>query len=172
MNIVDELRAIPCHMLGASGVHILEINLENLKLTREEEDGTSEALDPQDWLGSKVLEILDSTILDLLLEPTDLISGFGVLTNLEVVFLRCTTLVEVNLVKGYELPTKVKVLPVGFYLYPTSVNTLPVSVEPYLRLTFHTPKTYLHLKSEDERHNHLRDSLFTPIRVVNARRLG
>ncbi|GJW61462.1 hypothetical protein Tco_0110797 [Tanacetum coccineum] len=42
-------------------------------------------------------------------------------TNWEVVCLRGTTLVEVNLVKGHELPTIVKVLPVGFYLNPTSV---------------------------------------------------
>ncbi|GJV61333.1 hypothetical protein Tco_1467433 [Tanacetum coccineum] len=47
-----------------------------------------------------------------------------------------------------------------------------VSIKPYLRLTFHSHKTYLHLKSEDERHNHLRDSLLTPIHIVNARRLG
>ncbi|GKA18423.1 hypothetical protein Tco_0698338 [Tanacetum coccineum] len=85
-------------MLGASGVQIPENNLDNLKSTREEEDGTSEALDPQDWLGST------------------LISGFCVSTDLEVVSLRCTTLVEVILVKGHELPTKVKVLPVGFHL--------------------------------------------------------
>ncbi|GJX03182.1 retrovirus-related pol polyprotein from transposon TNT 1-94 [Tanacetum coccineum] len=42
-------------MLGASRVQIPENNLDNLKLTREEEDGTSEALDPQDWLGRKIL---------------------------------------------------------------------------------------------------------------------
>ncbi|GJS23206.1 hypothetical protein Tco_0451838 [Tanacetum coccineum] len=53
-------------------------NLDNLKSTREEEDGTSEALDTQDWLGSVVLVILDFTIIDLLLEPTDFI-GLGCL---------------------------------------------------------------------------------------------
>ncbi|GJS64548.1 hypothetical protein Tco_0890956 [Tanacetum coccineum] len=41
----------------------------------------------------------------------------------EVVFLGGTTLAEVSLVKGHELPTIVKVLPVGFHLNPTSVNT-------------------------------------------------
>ncbi|GKC50112.1 hypothetical protein Tco_1072857, partial [Tanacetum coccineum] len=44
---VDELRAVSCHMLGASGVQIPQNNLDNLKLTREV-DGTSETLDPQD----------------------------------------------------------------------------------------------------------------------------
>ncbi|GJT86843.1 hypothetical protein Tco_1068560 [Tanacetum coccineum] len=50
---------------------IPENNLDNLKSTREEEDGTSKAMDPQDWLGSKTL-----------------IFGFYVSTDLEVVSLR------------------------------------------------------------------------------------
>nr|GEW09733.1 putative reverse transcriptase domain-containing protein [Tanacetum cinerariifolium] len=70
-----------------------------MQLLREE-DGTSETVDPQDCLGSLVLEVLDSTILTLLLEPTDL-DAFG------------TTLVEVNLVKGHLFSTIVKVLPIG-----------------------------------------------------------
>ncbi|GKC75091.1 hypothetical protein Tco_1125865, partial [Tanacetum coccineum] len=41
----------------------------------------------------------------------------------EVVCLEDPTLVEANLVKGHELPTIVKVLPIGFHLNPTSVNT-------------------------------------------------
>ncbi|GKE10694.1 hypothetical protein Tco_1414245, partial [Tanacetum coccineum] len=41
----------------------------------------------------------------------------------EVVLLGGSTLAEVILVKGHELPTIVKVLPVGFHLSPTSVNT-------------------------------------------------
>nr|GEY45070.1 hypothetical protein [Tanacetum cinerariifolium] len=41
----------------------------------------------------------------------------------EVVCLGGTTLAEVILVKGHELPTIGKVLPVGFHLNPTSVNT-------------------------------------------------
>ncbi|GKD14014.1 hypothetical protein Tco_1198421 [Tanacetum coccineum] len=69
-------------------------------MTREEDDGISVALDPQ-----------------------NLISGFCVSTEWEVVFLGGTTLGEVILVKGYELPTIVKILPVGFHLNPTSVNT-------------------------------------------------
>ncbi|GKA74900.1 hypothetical protein Tco_0781278 [Tanacetum coccineum] len=47
VNKVDELRAISCHMLGTSEVQIPKNNFDNLKLTGEE-DGTSEALDPQD----------------------------------------------------------------------------------------------------------------------------
>nr|GEW20688.1 hypothetical protein [Tanacetum cinerariifolium] len=41
----------------------------------------------------------------------------------EVVFLGGTTLAEVILVKGQELPSIVKVLHVGFHLNPTSLNT-------------------------------------------------
>nr|GEZ06960.1 integrase, catalytic region, zinc finger, CCHC-type, peptidase aspartic, catalytic [Tanacetum cinerariifolium] len=44
----------------------------------------------------------------------------------------CTTLVEVTLVKGHEVPSKVKVLPMGFHLYPTSVNALPVGSMAFL----------------------------------------
>ncbi|GJU82788.1 hypothetical protein Tco_1285153 [Tanacetum coccineum] len=69
-------------------------------MTRKEYDGISIALDPQ-----------------------TLSSGFSVSTEWEVVFLGGTTLAEVILVKGHELPTIVKVLPVGFHLSPTSVNT-------------------------------------------------
>ncbi|GJU24023.1 hypothetical protein Tco_1162644 [Tanacetum coccineum] len=69
-------------MFRASRVQIAENNLDNLSLTREEYDGTSVALDPQESLG-------------------------------EVVSLMGTTLVEVILVKGHKLPTKVKCLPVG-----------------------------------------------------------
>ncbi|GJW02444.1 hypothetical protein Tco_1561300 [Tanacetum coccineum] len=51
------------------------------------------------------------------------ICSIGSLTEWEVVFLGGTALAKVNLVKGHELPTIVKVLPVGFHLSPTSVNT-------------------------------------------------
>nr|GEV12563.1 zf-CCHC domain-containing protein/DUF4219 domain-containing protein/UBN2 domain-containing protein [Tanacetum cinerariifolium] len=44
-------------------------NLDNLRLTREEEDGATEVLDPQDVPGSSLLEIIDFVILGLLLEP-------------------------------------------------------------------------------------------------------
>ncbi|GJU73634.1 hypothetical protein Tco_1265039, partial [Tanacetum coccineum] len=69
-------------------------------MTRKEDDGIFVALDPQ-----------------------TLSSGFCVSTEWEVVFLGGTTLTEVIIVKGHELPTIVKVLPVGFHLSPTSVNT-------------------------------------------------
>ncbi|GJW62318.1 hypothetical protein Tco_0111653 [Tanacetum coccineum] len=69
-------------------------------MTREEEDGISVALDPQ-----------------------TLSSSFCVSTKWEELLLGGTTLAEVILVKGHELPTIVKVLPVGFHLSPTSVNT-------------------------------------------------
>nr|GEY51674.1 hypothetical protein [Tanacetum cinerariifolium] len=45
VNKVDELRAFSCHMLGAYGVQIPENNLDNLKLTSEE-DGEFKIVDP------------------------------------------------------------------------------------------------------------------------------
>ncbi|GKE70659.1 hypothetical protein Tco_1528731, partial [Tanacetum coccineum] len=71
-----------------------------VKTREEEKDGISVALDPQ-----------------------TLSSGFYVSTEWEVVFLGGTTLAKVILVKGHELPTIVKVLPVSFHLSPTLVNT-------------------------------------------------
>ncbi|GKC99677.1 hypothetical protein Tco_1169952 [Tanacetum coccineum] len=81
-------------------------NLQSIK----EEDGTSETVDPQDCLGSLVLEVLDSRILALRLDPTDLgafdfllytlSSEDGVITGVIVVSLTDTSLVEVILVKG------------------------------------------------------------------------
>ncbi|GKE43336.1 hypothetical protein Tco_1470620, partial [Tanacetum coccineum] len=90
-------------MLGASGVQIPQNNLDNLQSIREE-DGTSETVDPQDCLGSLMLEVLDSTILTFLLETTDLdafgfllytlSSGDGVVIGVIVDSLRGTSLVE------------------------------------------------------------------------------
>ncbi|GJY92716.1 hypothetical protein Tco_0508498 [Tanacetum coccineum] len=121
-------------MLGASGVQIPENNLDNMKLTREK-DREFETLDPQCLLGFEMLEGLDLKILGSLLKSTNfatlvllryiLIYGLGVVIDFEVVFLRGTTLVEVNLVKRHVFPSIVKVHPVGFHLYPISVNTLP-----------------------------------------------
>ncbi|GKD30556.1 hypothetical protein Tco_1241334 [Tanacetum coccineum] len=105
-------------MLGASGVQIPKNNLENQKLTREE-DGELETVDPQCLLGSLMLEVLDPRILGSLLESTDfatlvfiryiLIAELGVVTDFEVVSLRGTTLVEVILVKGHVFPSIVKI---------------------------------------------------------------
>nr|GFD09414.1 hypothetical protein [Tanacetum cinerariifolium] len=61
---VDELRAIFGHMLGASGVQIPENNLDNLYSISEE--GTLELVDPQEFLGSVLLETNDLLILGLL----------------------------------------------------------------------------------------------------------
>ncbi|GJV20112.1 hypothetical protein Tco_1369132 [Tanacetum coccineum] len=65
-NKVDELRALPCYVLGATRVQIPEDNLFDLKCTREE-DKEVETLDPQFLLGSELLENIDSTTLDFLL---------------------------------------------------------------------------------------------------------
>ncbi|GKA66260.1 hypothetical protein Tco_0766068 [Tanacetum coccineum] len=47
-----------------------------MRSTREEEDGATEVLDPQDVLGSILLETIDFEILGLLLEPLVLGSGY------------------------------------------------------------------------------------------------
>ncbi|GKB95375.1 hypothetical protein Tco_0981512 [Tanacetum coccineum] len=75
---VDELRAVFGHMLRASGVQIPQNNLDNLQSIREED--ALETVDPQDLLGSLVLEVLDSTLVILLLDPTDL-DAFGFLLD-------------------------------------------------------------------------------------------
>nr|GFC68680.1 hypothetical protein [Tanacetum cinerariifolium] len=64
-NNIGELRAISGHMLGAAKVQILENNLDDLHLSREE-DGTLETLDSSDLLGSLLLAVIDLLILDLL----------------------------------------------------------------------------------------------------------
>nr|GEV73711.1 hypothetical protein [Tanacetum cinerariifolium] len=130
---VDELRAIFSHMLRASRVQIAENNLDNLQSIREE-DRTSETVDPQDCLGSLVLEVLDSTILTLLLVPTDhdtfrfllytLSSKDGVIPGVIVVLLSGTSLVEVILIKGHLFPTTVKILPVDLTLLDWSSTLL------------------------------------------------
>ncbi|GJR94734.1 zinc finger, CCHC-type containing protein [Tanacetum coccineum] len=68
--LIDELRAVSYYMLGASRVQILENNLKNLKLTREE-DGEFKTVDPQCLLGSEMLEGLDPKILGSLLKSID-----------------------------------------------------------------------------------------------------
>ncbi|GJT67230.1 hypothetical protein Tco_1018710 [Tanacetum coccineum] len=60
-------------MLGATGVQILENNLDNLHSLREE-DGTSETMDPQDLLGSFLLADIDLIILGY--DPLALVDSF------------------------------------------------------------------------------------------------
>ncbi|GJU25528.1 hypothetical protein Tco_1164149 [Tanacetum coccineum] len=115
-------------MLGASGVQIPKNNLDNMKLTREE-DGDFDTVDPQYLLGFDMLEGLDPKILGSLLKSIDfaslvflqyiLFSRLGVVTDFEVFSLRGSTLVEVNLVKGHVFPTIVKVHPVDLDLERT-----------------------------------------------------
>ncbi|GJX02665.1 hypothetical protein Tco_0188581 [Tanacetum coccineum] len=89
-------------MLGATRVQVPEDDLYDLCWIREK-DGELETLDPQFLLGSELLEILDSTILDLLFYPTFFVA-LG------------TTAVEVILVKGRLVPSIVKVLPIDLAL--------------------------------------------------------
>ncbi|GJS40448.1 hypothetical protein Tco_0565491 [Tanacetum coccineum] len=68
VNEIGELRGISSHVLGEFEVQIPQNNLDNQR-TIEEEDGATEVLDPRDVPGSVLLEIIDFTILGLLLEP-------------------------------------------------------------------------------------------------------
>ncbi|GJT92509.1 hypothetical protein Tco_1081354 [Tanacetum coccineum] len=123
-------------MHGETRVQVLEDDLNDLKWTREE-DGEVETLDPQVLLGSEVLEILYSTLLDLLLEYTFFVLGFPRFLLLGGVFLTTfarngflggTTVVEVILVKGHLFPSIVKVRPVGFDLLALVKLFTPVEV--------------------------------------------
>ncbi|GJT56337.1 hypothetical protein Tco_0991391 [Tanacetum coccineum] len=107
------------------GLTVPEYDLYDLKLTREE-DGAVETLDPQFHMGSEWLEILEPTVLDLLLDPTFvsvfflefpdlfLLGCVCLTTVVDIDFLGGTTLVEIILVKGHVFPTIVKICLVGF----------------------------------------------------------
>nr|GEW29869.1 retrovirus-related Pol polyprotein from transposon TNT 1-94 [Tanacetum cinerariifolium] len=71
-------------MLGASKVQIPENNLDNLKSTREEENGTSEALDPQDRLGFVVLVGRKILLFFVLPEGCDQLAQVELFTPVEV----------------------------------------------------------------------------------------
>ncbi|GJS34828.1 hypothetical protein Tco_0533210 [Tanacetum coccineum] len=83
----------------------------------------SESPNTREQSGQPVMIREEDDRITVALDPQTLSSGFCVSTEWEVVFLGGTTLAEVILVKGHELPNIVKVLPVGFHLSPTSVNT-------------------------------------------------
>ncbi|GJW13774.1 hypothetical protein Tco_0017907 [Tanacetum coccineum] len=72
-NKVDELRALPGHMLGAARVQVPEDELDDLQWTREE-NREFEIVDPQFLLGSEMLECLVPKMLGTLLEPTDFVT--------------------------------------------------------------------------------------------------
>ncbi|GJV64155.1 hypothetical protein Tco_1474983 [Tanacetum coccineum] len=94
-------------------------------------------VDPLDCLGSLVLEVLDSTILALLLDPTDL-DAFGfllyalsdgdcVITGIIMVSLRGSSLVEVILVKGHSITNFVS-RKAATVRKPASIDVLAVLV--------------------------------------------
>ncbi|GJS26424.1 hypothetical protein Tco_0487044 [Tanacetum coccineum] len=88
-------------MLGAARVQVLEYDLYDLKLTGEE-DGAVETLDPQFCMGSKWLEILEPMVLDLLLNPTFVMSlSFPNLLLLGCVCL--TGVVDIDFLEGQTL---------------------------------------------------------------------
>ncbi|GKA15486.1 hypothetical protein Tco_0695233 [Tanacetum coccineum] len=145
-------------MLLISGVQITTvlIGITN-KSNFREEDGTSETVDAQDCLGSLVLEDVDSTILALLLDPTDL-DAFGFLLytlssedgmiagGVIVVSLRGTSLVEAILVKGHLFPNIVNILLVVMILDEKPKENSPITstYSPFnpFEWDFELPKTY------------------------------
>ncbi|GJV87707.1 hypothetical protein Tco_1531645 [Tanacetum coccineum] len=96
-------------MLRASGVHIPENNLDNLKLTREE-DGEFETVDPKCLLGSEMLVGLDLKILVSLLKSTDFAT---------LVFLSNRGVIFEDMLKGAYFGAKTKT----FEDYPIQTNT-------------------------------------------------
>nr|GFC46232.1 hypothetical protein [Tanacetum cinerariifolium] len=106
-------RAISGHMLRATGVQVPEDDLDDLHAEREE--ATLELEDPQELLGSNLLE----TFLDLgFLEYTNVTTGLSVLLTIGMGSLGGTKVGVAILVKGHTCPTSVNVLPVGFHMCP------------------------------------------------------
>nr|GFB09049.1 hypothetical protein [Tanacetum cinerariifolium] len=88
-------------------------------VTREEEDGISVALDPQEALhtreqsGQSVVTREEEDGISVALDPqTNVTTGLSVLFSIGIGSLRCTIAVVVILVKGHIVPTNVKVHPV------------------------------------------------------------
>nr|GFC17056.1 hypothetical protein [Tanacetum cinerariifolium] len=108
---IDELRAISGHMLRAAEVQVPEDDLDNLQV--ESEEATLELEDPQELLGSILLE----TFLDLgFLEYTNVTTGLFVLLTIGMGSLRGTIVEVAILVKGHTVPTSINVLFVGFHM--------------------------------------------------------
>nr|GEW44309.1 hypothetical protein [Tanacetum cinerariifolium] len=107
LYIIDELRAISGHMLRAIGVQVPEEDLDDLHV--ESKEATLELEDPQELLGSNLLE----TFLDLgFLEYTNVTTGLSVLLTIGMGSLGGTIMGVAILVKGHTCPTSVNVLPV------------------------------------------------------------
>nr|GFB97938.1 hypothetical protein [Tanacetum cinerariifolium]GFC02311.1 hypothetical protein [Tanacetum cinerariifolium] len=118
---IDKLRAISGHMLGAAEVQVPEDDLDNLRAKSEE--GTLELEDPQELLGSILLEIF--LVLGFL-DYTNVTTGLSVLLTIRMGFLGGTIVGVAILVKGHTFPTSANVRHVGFHMWPTILNTLPV----------------------------------------------
>ncbi|GJT78383.1 hypothetical protein Tco_1045108 [Tanacetum coccineum] len=120
-------------MLGAAQVQVPKYDLYDLKLTREE-DGAVETLDPQFCMRFEWLKILEPTVLDLLLDPTFVMSlsfpdllllGCVCFTSfVDMDFLGGTTLVEMILVKGHVFPSIVKICLIDLGLEVSSIRRI------------------------------------------------
>nr|GEY63116.1 hypothetical protein [Tanacetum cinerariifolium] len=113
---IDELRAISGHMLRAAGVQVPEDDLDNLQV--ESEEATLELEDPQELLGSILLE----TFLDLgFHEYTNVTTGLSVLLTIGMGSLGGTIVGVAFLVKGHTFPTSVNVHPVTTFCFKTKL---------------------------------------------------
>nr|GEW46655.1 retrotransposon protein, putative, Ty3-gypsy subclass [Tanacetum cinerariifolium] len=103
----------------------LHVSLDEIKVDKvrwNSKHGPEFTWEREDFMKSKYPQLFICVSVVEAAKHQTLCSGFCVSTEWEVVFLGGTTLAEVILVKWHELPTIVKILPVGFHLNPTSVN--------------------------------------------------
>nr|GFD11070.1 hypothetical protein [Tanacetum cinerariifolium] len=99
-------------------------DLDNLQVKSEE--GTLELEDPQELLGSIMLE----TFLDLgFLEYTNVTTGLSVLLTIGMGSLGGTIVGVAILVKWHTFPTSVNLRPVGFHIDPLALETKFTHVE-------------------------------------------
>nr|GFB95828.1 hypothetical protein [Tanacetum cinerariifolium] len=92
-------------------------------------EGTLELEDPQEFLGSILLE----TFLVLgFLEYTNVTTGLSMLLTIGMGSLEGTIVGVTILVKGHTFTTSVNILPVGFHMWPIDLNNFPVVFQTFL----------------------------------------
>nr|GFA29165.1 hypothetical protein [Tanacetum cinerariifolium] len=110
-----------------TGDQVPEDDLDNMQVKSEE--GTLELEDPQELLGSIMLE----TFLALgFLEYTNVTTGVSVLLTIRMGSLGGTIVGVAILVKGHTFTTSVNIRPMGFHMRQTDLNTFPVVFQTFL----------------------------------------
>nr|GFC57124.1 hypothetical protein [Tanacetum cinerariifolium] len=124
-------------------VQVPEDDLENMQ--EKSKEGTLELKDPQELLGSIMLE----TFLVLgFLEYTNVTTGLFVLLTIGIGSLEGTIVGVAILVKGHTSPTSMNIYPVGFHMWSTDLNTFPVVFQTFLFTESKQPLHEAHFKSE------------------------